>query len=220
MLERIISIGIGYVFGLFQTAYIYGRFHHIDIRNYGSGNAGTTNALRTLGKKAGLVTFLGDFLKPMIAAMVVYFIYRNSYPEYVILLSFYAGIGSVFGHVFPCYLGFRGGKGIASIAGLGVWFGIASGCWYVIPIGIVTFIVVVGFSKYVSLGSLCLIGGYLIEMLLFGQMGILNIKVPYLYEVYGIIACLTLLVFWKHSANIKRLLAGTENKLVRKKKEE
>lgn len=219
MLERIICIAVGYVCGLFQTAYLYGRLHHIDIRNYGSGNAGTTNALRTLGKKAGLVTFLGDFFKPMAAAAIVYFIYRGSHPEYVSLLCLYAGIGSVFGHVFPCYMGFRGGKGIAAIAGLGVWFGIISGCWYVIPFGVATFIVVVVITRYVSLGSLFLIGGYLLEMLIFGQIGMVNIKAPYLYEVYAVILCLTVVAFWKHSANIKRLIDGTENKVGKKKEE-
>lgn len=219
MLERIICIAIGYLCGLFQTAYLYGRLHHIDIRNYGSGNAGTTNALRTLGKKAGFFTFLGDFCKPMVAATIVYFIYRDTHPEYISLLCLYAGIGSVFGHVFPCYLGFRGGKGIASIAGLGVWFGVVNGCWYVILLGIATFAIVVAITHYVSLGSLFLIGGYLLEMIIFGQLGILYIRTPYLYEVYGIILCLTVLAFWKHSSNIKRLINGTENKIEIKKEE-
>ena len=67
MLYRIICILIGYACGLFQTSYIYGKIKHIDIRDYGSGNAGTTNALRTLGKKAGAVTFIGDIMKPVIA---------------------------------------------------------------------------------------------------------------------------------------------------------
>ena len=62
-MERLICVMIGYVFGLFQTGYIYGKMHNIDIRKQGSGNAGTTNALRTMGWKAGLVTFLGDCFK-------------------------------------------------------------------------------------------------------------------------------------------------------------
>ena len=66
-MERLVCLILGYVCGLFQTGYIYGRLHHIDIRNHGSGNAGTTNALRTLGWKAGVITFLGDSLKCVLA---------------------------------------------------------------------------------------------------------------------------------------------------------
>ena len=77
MLYRIICLIIGYIFGLIQTAYIYGEIKHIDIREHGSGNAGTTNALRTLGKKAGLITFLGDTLKPVAAMAICYFIFRD-----------------------------------------------------------------------------------------------------------------------------------------------
>ena len=67
-MERILCLLTGYVFGLFQTGYLYGKMHHIDIRQYGSGNSGTTNALRVMGKKAGLLVFMGDFLKTVLPA--------------------------------------------------------------------------------------------------------------------------------------------------------
>ena len=67
MMSRILCVLMGYVFGMFQTGYLYGKLHHIDIRKYGSGNSGTTNALRGMGKKAGLIVFLGDFLKTFLA---------------------------------------------------------------------------------------------------------------------------------------------------------
>lgn len=220
MLERIICLAIGYACGLFQTAYIYGRINHIDIREHGSGNAGTTNAMRTLGKKAGVVTFLGDFLKPMLAAVIVYFLYRESFLDYVNVLTLYAGIGAVLGHVFPCYLGFHGGKGIATIAGMGTWFGIVSHSWYLIPIGILTFLIVVIWTRYVSVGSLVLIIAYLVEMIILGQLGLLFVKESYVHEVYGIIFLLTILAFYKHGANIKRLMDGTENKIGAKRKED
>ena len=70
-MERIICLAIGYLFGMFQTSYIIGKIHHMDIRQYGSGNAGTTNALRTLGKKAGAMTLIGDMLKCVIAILIV-----------------------------------------------------------------------------------------------------------------------------------------------------
>ena len=81
---------IGYVFGLFQTAYLYGKLHGIDIRNYGSGNAGTTNTLRTLGTKAGLIVLLGDIMKCILAIVLTNMLFRNSHPDEIYLLKIYA----------------------------------------------------------------------------------------------------------------------------------
>ena len=83
---RIICILIGYCFGLFQTAYIYGKMNGIDIRTVGSGNAGTTNALRVLGKKAGLIVFLGDVAKTVAAGIVVRLLFGSSYPDSIYML--------------------------------------------------------------------------------------------------------------------------------------
>ena len=90
-MERFVCLILGYICGLFQTGYIYGRLHHIDIRKHGSGNAGTTNALRTLGWKAGAVTFLGDSLKCVLAVAIAYMIYGKSHNEMFELLAMYAG---------------------------------------------------------------------------------------------------------------------------------
>ena len=113
---RLVCLLIGYVFGCFQTAYIYGRLHGIDIRKYGSGNAGTTNSLRVLGKKAGIIVLLCDMLKTGLAMMVVRLLFRERYGDILYLLAIYAAAGTVLGHNFPCYLGFKGGKGIACTA--------------------------------------------------------------------------------------------------------
>ena len=83
---RLIVLLIGYAFGLFQTSYIYGRLHGIDIRKTGSGNAGTTNALRTLGKKAGIIVMIGDIVKCILAVVVVYFLFGRKQPEIDYLL--------------------------------------------------------------------------------------------------------------------------------------
>ena len=117
-MERIICLAIGYLFGMFQTSYIIGKIHHMDIRQYGSGNAGTTNALRTLGKKAGAMTLIGDMLKCVIAILIVDAVFKNRYQEILPLLGMYTAAGCVLGHNFPFYLGFRGGKGIAASAGM------------------------------------------------------------------------------------------------------
>ena len=97
-MERLVSVLIGYVFGLLQTGYLYGKLHHIDIRKQGSGNAGTTNALRTMGWKAGVVTLLGDAFKCVFAVLLVRLIYGESHEEMLPLLSMYAGMGAVLGH--------------------------------------------------------------------------------------------------------------------------
>ena len=88
-MERLICLAIGYAFGLFQTSYIYGRLHGIDIRNHGSGNAGTTNMLRTLGTKAGIITFFGDALKCVFAVVFMRLIFKEKYDEILPLLSIY-----------------------------------------------------------------------------------------------------------------------------------
>ena len=89
-MERIYCLLIGYIFGLFQTAYIYGRMNGIDIREYGSGNAGTTNTLRILGKKAGVIVLAGDILKTILAITVSRLLFGDSKPEMIYLLSLYS----------------------------------------------------------------------------------------------------------------------------------
>ena len=106
---RVICLVMGYVFGLFQTGYLYGKMNHIDIRNYGSGNSGTTNALRVMGKKAGLIVFAGDFLKTVFACLAARIIFKGS-PD-TDLYVLYAGLGVVLGHNFPVLLKLQGRKG-------------------------------------------------------------------------------------------------------------
>ena len=118
MLERIVCLLIGYGFGLFQTGYFYGKRNGIDIRKHGSGNAGTTNALRTMGKKAGAITLLGDCMKAVLAILLVTLIFQKGHPEEIMLLKLYAGAGCVLGHNFPFYMNFKGGKGIAASVGM------------------------------------------------------------------------------------------------------
>ena len=122
MTERLICLLVCYVFGLFQTSYIIGKMHKTDIREHGSGNAGTTNALRTFGKKAGAMTLLGDCLKCVLAIVAVRLIFRNSAADVMPLLAIYAAAGCVLGHNFPINLGFRGGKGIAASVGFLIAF--------------------------------------------------------------------------------------------------
>lgn len=205
---RLACILIGYVFGLFQTSYLYGRMNGIDIREHGSGNAGTTNALRTLGKKAGAITFLGDCFKCFFAVLLVKALFGKSYPDMQVLLGMYGALGVILGHNFPCYLKFRGGKGIAATAGL-----FLSLDPILTLVAMVTFIGLVALTRYVSLGSIVVVIELMAGVLLYGIWGKWGMPDPYLYELYGITAFLTGMALYRHRANIKRLLTGTERKI-------
>ncbi len=204
---RVVCLLIGYVFGLFQTAYIYGRLHGIDIRNYGSGNAGTTNTLRVFGTKAGLLVLLGDIMKCILAVVITAVIFDSSHPDMVYLLKMYTAAGAIIGHNFPFYLKFKGGKGIAATAGL-----ILSFHPYLIPMGIILFFGAFFITHYVSLGSLLVYAGFMIELVILGQLGIFGMTQALLIEMYVIAGFLTVMAYWKHRENIKRLLSGSERK--------
>ena len=208
-MERLICVLVGYVFGLIQTGYLYGKKNGVDLRKKGSGNAGTTNALRTLGWKAGGVTLLGDCFKCVVAVVVVHMIYGKTHTDMMPLLSMYAGMGVVLGHNYPFYLNFKGGKGIAATAGLII----STLSLPMVLVCLVAFVGIVGVTRYVSLGSLAIVVIYLVEIIICGQTGRFQMEPAYLYEMYAVAACLMLLAFYKHKANIKRLLNGTENKL-------
>lgn len=213
-MERIWCILIGYAFGLIQTGYIYGKLNHVDIRDYGSGNAGTTNTMRILGKKAGIITYLGDSLKAVFAIVVAYLIFRNS-TESMMILKLYTGIGVILGHNFPFYMKFRGGKGIAATSGVIVGLG----DWRLILLAFFTFVIVTSVSKYVSLGSLCMAAGFFIEFLLFTFMGIIKLNGSDRIEGILIAFIISALAFIKHHANISRLIHGTERKIGQPKSE-
>ncbi len=204
-MERLLCVVIGYLFGLIQTGYIYGKIKNIDIRKHGSGNAGTTNALRTLGWKAGVITFIGDCLKCVVAVTVVQFLFIQD-PRQA-LYSMYAGFGAVLGHNFPFYLKFKGGKGIASTAGL-----ILALHPRMFLIVAAVFIGIVLFTQYVSLASISIMILFVTMVVVKGQSGMLFVSNADLYEYYALAIVLALLAIWRHRANIKRLLNGTENK--------
>ena len=200
---RVICLVMGYVFGLFQTGYLYGK---IDIRNYGSGNSGTTNALRVMGKKAGLIVFAGDFLKTVFACLAARIIFKGS-PD-TDLYVLYAGLGVVLGHNFPCYLNFKGGKGIASMAGI-----LVSMDWRVTLVCAALFLGAVIITRYVSLGSILVVISFFIQILVYGAHGTFTVSADHLMEFYAVAFILMAMAIWRHKTNIKRLLSGTENKL-------
>jgi len=207
---RILLLIIGYFIGNIETGYIFGKIHKMDIRNYGSGNAGATNTLRVLGAKAGLVVFLGDFCKSLIPCLVVRFIFRDNISlSYIYML--YIGLGVVLGHNFPFYLGFKGGKGVASTAGIIMALDIR-----IAVVCLIVFIITVAITRYVSLGSI---------FVMFILIGMSHFLVKFSYgfgegaspmEFRLLTAAVGLLSIFMHRANIKRLLGGTENKIGKK----
>lgn len=220
-MERVICLVIGYLVGsIVQAGYWFGRFHHIDIRNYGSGNAGTTNITRTLGKKYGIITYFTDALKVVLSAAIVHLVMYNCSTIPTMVLYLYSGLGVVLGHNFPFYLKFKGGKGIA--ASSGVVFSLVlfpQHCWVLTLLGLVTFAGVTLCTKYVSLGSLVFIGLFFVEFIIWGWLGWLPLSGNALYEAYVIVFVLTALAFIRHRGNINRLIHGTERKIGQKNKE-
>lgn len=215
---RIVCLVIGYIFGLFQTGYFYGKAHGIDIREHGSGNSGTTNTLRVLGTKAGLIVFAGDCLKCMAAVWLVRLLFGGSHHNIIYLLCLYTGAGAILGHNYPFYMHFKGGKGIAATAGMVLSFH----PWFVVT-GVIMFFATFFTTHYVSLGSLLVYTLLMIQLVVSGQMGVFpEMTQGQLIEMYILFGCLTVLAFWKHRENIGRLIHGTERKtyLTRKNKVE
>ena len=210
---RLVCILIGYIFGCFQTSYIYGRLHGIDIRKYGSGNAGTTNSLRVLWKKAGAIVLFCDIMKTGLAITLVRFLFREQYADMIYLLALYTGAGCILGHNFPFYLKFKGGKGIACTAGLIIFFHP-----YMILPQVITFFGTFFVTHYVSLGSLLVELVLIAEMVIFGQLGLFGMAQPVLNEMYIVTVLLAALAFWGHKANIGRLVHGQERKTYLTKK--
>ena len=209
MLNRLICLILGYFIGaIIQTGFWIGRFNHIDIRDYGSGNAGTTNTMRTLGKKAGFITYFMDAFKSCITAIIIHFIYGSNADISEMLLILYGGFGVVLGHNFPFYLGFKGGKGVATSLGV-----LLISNWQIGLICLVFALVLMALSKMVSLGSVG--AAILFPVLVLFIHTNFTVSEGSSYLIYSII--LAVIVAFNHRSNIKRILNGTENKLSFKK---
>ena len=219
MLIKIGVLLLGYLAGaLIQAGYWMGKFNKIDIREYGSGNAGTTNVMRTLGKKAGIITYLLDAFKAVLADLVIHFaiVPYTDIPE--MLLFLYCGLGIVLGHNFPFYLKFKGGKGIAASSGvvISLMF-FPKYCFMFTVLGIGIFALVAVTTKYVSLASLIGMAMLFVEFLVWGMLGWLPLSGTSRVEGTVIVFLLAALAFIRHRSNIVRLVNGTERKIGEKK---
>jgi glycerol-3-phosphate acyltransferase PlsY len=189
-----ISILIGYLFGCIQAAYLIGKLAgKLDIREHGSGNAGASNITSTLGIKYGVIVGLVDILKGFFAVMVVKWIYPDN-PD----LSYLAGLMAIIGHIFPFFMKFRGGKGVAALVGMmfGVnWkLGILFALLVAVPALVTDYIVSGSFTTFVALPIVTYVKDFPIWHLLI-SLGLM------------------VLCFYLHRANIQRIIAKEELKI-------
>jgi len=196
---------LAYLLGSIPTAVWIGRaFYGIDVREYGSGNAGATNTFRVLGKKAGIPVMLIDILKGFSATDLAFFIgvsITGGPHSNLINYQLALGIAAVMGHLFPVFAGFRGGKGIATLFGMVLAVNLHAALLCVI-----VFIIVLLITRYVSLSSIT--GGF---TYLVGVSLIYNKNTNNMVVIFGMCICLLILV--THQKNIERLLKGTESKV-------
>lgn len=193
---------VGYFFGCISTGTILGKIYGVNLKQHGSGNIGTTNALRTLGPAAGAITLAGDVMKTIIPIIIMRLVFggTDSSPH---IIALYTGLGAVIGHNFPFYMKFQGGKGMAATAGMILAYGDVR----IIGICLAVFILSVVLTRYVSLGSLLVNICFPIGLIIFyhGKPEFVHMLV--LSMVFPILSVC------KHRENIKRLLNGTERKV-------
>lgn len=194
ILPLLLAAAAGYLLGNFQTGMIIGRlFGKVDLRTKGSGGTGATNAMRTLGLRAGVLTFLGDLLKGTAASLIG----RTLAGESGQLL---AALFVVIGHIWPVFFRFHGGKGVSTTVGalaiIYPWLG-------VLCVG--TSIVLIAITRYVSLGNCA--GIFLFALIMIGST--IRTQNPWLL----LCVLISALVIFAHRKNLVRLLRGTENKL-------
>ena len=194
---------IGYLLGSINTSIIVGKlWRGVDVRDHGSKNAGATNTLRVLGKRAGGITLAGDVLKAVIGIVIA----RLWYPNYMMAI-YVTGAGAILGHSFPLYHGFKGGKGVI----VSLIFA-AAACWQVGAAGAVIGISFIAITRYVSFGVMVAA----IVMLCAAIIGAATST--FCNGEYVIfMAFIAILIFYRHRTNIERLIKGTESKIGEKK---
>lgn len=201
----VIYLLAAYIIGSFPTAIIAGKLlKKIDIRAYGSGNAGATNVFRVLGWKPGLVVMIVDMLKGFVVVFYLSHIFPITGVDYSII-KVSGGLVAIFGHIFTLFAGFKGGKGVGTAAG--VFLGLEP---VSVLLCLLLFIFVVWTTRYVSLGSI-LASAMLPVLILFKSI---VFATPLVRTNFVISIILFLIIIITHLPNLKRLLSGTENKLV------
>lgn len=203
----------GYIFGNIPNGYLYAKSQGVDIYHQGSGNPGSTNILRTLGKRAGITVLLMDIAKCMVPIFLMILFWKPANEDQKTLILMLTGIGAILGHNFPILPRVKGGKGVACTGALLI----ALAPLYTLGL-LCFFILIVLTTKYVSLGSVLSVFVFFLSVLLMGKSGILF---PFSEAIYlpmcGLSLFLALLCLFQHRENMKRLMNGTENKFGKNK---
>ena len=199
----IIMAVVAYLIGSVNFSVIISKkMAGFDVREKGSGNAGTTNMLRSVGKKAAAITLICDILKGVLAiviAIILGNIFADSNKE---LLLQIAGVAVVLGHTFPIFFGFKGGKGVATSLGI-----LLMSNWQIGLICLVFALILIILTQMVSVGSIAAAILYPVLTLFIPQ----NYIIPGNYIIYSVI--LAVIIVFNHRENVKRLLSGTENRI-------
>ena len=208
MLTFAIVVIASYLLGSIPFGYLAGRMAGIDIRNCGSGNVGATNVIRTLGKGYGYPVFALDFLKGLGAVKMSILIATRMQSEWnpPEMFGIVAAISSVLGHSFPVWLGFKGGKGVATSGG--ALFGLAP---VAALVGVVIWIVTFWLTRYVSVASIAAAAALPFVILITTWLGQTTGKLLFYSSL-----CLAAVVIWRHRSNLSRLIHGTEPRFNRK----
>ena len=213
ILQLCVCFIIGYFFGNIPNGYLYAKSQGVDIYHQGSGNPGSTNVLRTLGKRAGITVLLMDIAKCMVPIFLMILFWKPANEDQKTLILMLTGIGAILGHNFPILPRVKGGKGVACTGALLI----ALAPLYTLGL-LCFFILIVLTTKYVSLGSVLSVFVFFLSVLLMGKSGILF---PFSEAVYlpmcGLSLFLALLCLFQHRENMKRLMNGTENKFGKNK---
>lgn len=210
-LAAVAAVVIAYLLGSINFAVIFANaFLKKDVRELGSGNAGTTNVMRTAGFLPGALTFVCDALKGFAACFIGKMLFIHAYPDTIpwIYVAYMCGVACMLGHIFPIFFGFKGGKGVATSVGI-----FAVCCPIAIVIGLTVFALMVLLTKIVSLSSLIATVTVISLSIVFYNFDA-NIALPAVLSI-----SMGAIVFLKHKDNIKRLVKGEEKKItVRRKK--
>ena len=205
------AVVIAYLLGSINFAVIFANiFLKKDVRELGSGNAGTTNVMRTAGFLPGALTFVCDALKGFAACFIGKMLFIHAYPDTIpwIYVAYMCGVACMLGHVFPIFFRFKGGKGVATSVGI-----FAVCCPIAIIIGLTVFALMTIITKIVSLSSLIATVTVISLSIVFYNSDA-NIVLPAVLSI-----AMGVIVFLKHKENIKRLVKGEEKKIkVRRKK--
>lgn len=214
MSTYIIMAIIAYAIGSVNFSVLISRkMAGFDVREKGSGNAGTTNILRTVGKKAAALTLLCDILKGVVSILIAIIVGKFAKQVSPAILVELAALFVVIGHTFPIFFEFRGGKGVATSLGVILLIN-----WKIGLICLVFGIILIAITRMVSLGSISAAVLFAVLTIFIRDSYIAGIEFEFSFLVFGIL--LAAFVIFNHRSNLKRIIAGTENKISFKKKEE